>query len=95
LLFDKTFSTSHVTFTKIINVDRSNKRVYLKKINFANVANVYYIFPWKRDIEKNGTTLFRYSWRQMEARHKTELDGDKWSVASRCSSFSTGSYKAN
>ena len=39
---------------------------------------------WRRDLEKEMWTAgYKYSWRKMEAatHDKTELDGDKWSVA--------------
>ena len=42
LAIRQSFSTFHVTFIKIINVDKNNKRVLLKF--FVNVANVYYIY---------------------------------------------------
>ena len=38
----KLFSTFHLTFIKILNVDKNNKRVYKKKL--INVANVYYTY---------------------------------------------------
>jgi len=37
--FDEAFSTFHVTFINIINIDQNNKHVY-----YENVVNVYYIY---------------------------------------------------
>jgi len=37
---------------------------------------------WRRDLESEmGTAGFKCSWTKMEAALKTELDGEKWSVA--------------
>ena len=66
------FSTLHVTFIKIINVDKNNKRVYYFFVNFANV---YYIYAWTHPSPspKRHTDRFsRFGWAHWQRDRPTE-----------------------